>query len=56
VNIHIILSIFSDQQILSEIKKNMNVACAAAIAEPPQEQCVTLPNCFQGKYLKEEHA
>jgi hypothetical protein len=56
VNIHIVLSIFSDQQILTEIKNNMCVACAAAIAELPQEQCVILPNCFQGKYLKEEHA
>lgn len=34
----------------------MNVECAAAIAEPPQEQCFTLSNCFQGKYLKDEHA
>lgn len=56
MNIHIVLSIFSDQQILTEIKNNMHVACAAAIAEPPPEQCFTLPNSFQGKYLKEEHA
>ena len=55
MNIHIASSIFSDQQILTEIQNNLHVARTAAIAEPPQEQCCTLPNCFQGKYLK-EHA
>ena len=55
MNIHIASSIFSDQQILTEIQNNLHVARTAAIAEPPQEQCFTLPNCFQGKYLK-EHA